>query len=429
MDNRFKVSYRRRTQTGWLLWLILMLPFAFALLVELIGLPYMVRYSVDVMWVLAFFYILLAQRKKHEGSTGKLARLILCFFIYTALVYIVQFQSPLYYLWGVRCNFRFFVAFFAFAMFLKAEDVPYYFKIFDFLFWVNVAVSLYQYFSLGLEQDNLGGIFGSVTGVNGYTTIFFSIILAKSVLNYLEKKERLLMLLLKSAAALLVAALAELKFFFVLFGLIVVLATFFTNFTWRKVWVLAGSLAAVLAFAVLLETLFPVFKGFLSMEFVTEYADSDKGYTGRGDINRLNAIATINEEWLKSGWQQMFGMGMGNCDSAGFDFLVTPFYESFGRMHYTWFYYAFLYLETGWIGLAFYWGFFVLAFFEIWKIEKRSEGVIKSYCRLARVLSICCIVLSVYNIGLRMEAAYMMFFALAIPFALDRENNRKRVTV
>lgn len=428
MDNRFKIAYKRRTQTGWLMWLILMLPFFFAFLVELLGLPYMVRYSVDVVWVLAFFYILFVQRKKHTPITGNLGKVATAFFIYTALVYIVQFQSPLYYLWGVRCNFRFFVAFFAFALFLKTEDVAYYFKALDIFFWINIAVSLVQYFGLGLVQDNLGGIFGSVTGVNGYTTIFFSIVLTKSILNYLEKKESLQMLLLKSAAALLVAALAELKFFFFFFAMIVMLATFFTNFTWRKLGAVAGGLTAVVLFALLLENMFG-FEGFLSLDFISDYADSDKGYTGRGDINRLNAIATINEEWLKSGWQRLFGLGLGNCDSAGFEFLVTPFFETYGNMHYTWFYYAFLYLETGWIGLALYWGFFVLAFFEIWKIEKRSEGVTKSYCRMGRILSICCVVLSVYNIGLRTEGAYMMFFALAVPFALDRENRKKRVTV
>lgn len=402
-----------------------MLPFFFAGLIQLLKLPYMLRYILDVAWVLLLGFMLMARRRGNRAKTGALSLLIVFFFLYTAFIYIMQYQSVFYYLWGVRNNFRFFIAFFACAAFLKEESVSYYDKAFNLFFWGNVAVSLVQYFALDLKGDFLGGIFGVERGANGYTLVFFTIVATNTILSYLEKKEKLGPFLIKSAAALLIAALAELKFFFVVFIMILILATLFTNFTWRKFWAIFGGIAAVLVFSALLESLFPFFKGFLSLESILESATSDKGYTGDGDLNRLNAIPIINEQWLTNTWQRLLGFGLGNCDYAGFDFLVTPFFDNYGEMHYTWLSYAFLYLETGWIGMAFFYGFFILTYVQIQRIENRSEGKVKSYCRVSRILTICCIAISIYNAALRTEAGYMMFFTLAIPFALDREARKK----
>jgi hypothetical protein len=82
-----------------------------------------------------------------------------------------------------------------------------------------------------------------------------------------------------------------------------------------------------------------------------------------------------------------------------------------------------MYLETGWIGLAFYWSFFVLVYFGILRIERRCEGTAKSYCRIGRIMAAMCIPISIYNGSLRMEAGYMAYFVLAVPFVL-RKNGK-----
>ena len=416
---------RKRTQVGWLLWLVVILPFLFGFFVEFLGLPHMLRYSLDVVWVLLSAYMVMARRRGNRTGTRGMALLVLLFLVYTVLVSAAKFEPVFYYLWGVRSNFRFFVAFFAFAMFLSVEDIHFYFKAFDVLFWINAAISLVQYFVQGLYGDHLGGLFGTEAGGNGYTVVFFAIVFTKDIVFYLEKKEKLGELIAKVVTALLISALAELKFFFVLVLMILVLASLFTNFTWRKFWVIVGGAAAVVGFAALLVVLFPDFAGFLTLEYFWNTAISDKGYTSSGDLNRLNAIPMINELWLKNGWQRTFGLGLGNCDYASYDFLITPFYKNYGHMHYTWISYAMLYLETGWIGLICYYSFFALVFFNVWKIEKRSEGVTKTYCRVTRILALCCMVIAIYNSSLRTEAGYMMFYALAVPFALNREGRVK----
>ena len=115
MNLRFTLTIKKRSQPEWLIWLIVVLPFFLGTLNNLLGLPYAIRYILDIVWImlLIFMYI----NKRPHNMKAEIA-LIITFFVYTLLVYIIQFQSPLYYLWGFRNNFRFFVAFFAFASFL-----------------------------------------------------------------------------------------------------------------------------------------------------------------------------------------------------------------------------------------------------------------------------------------------------------------------
>lgn len=421
MSNTITLKMKNHSQSGWLMWALIMMPFGFGLLNELLGLPWAIKYMLDVAWVLLMVLCALNEKftcTRHITNTFLWS---IGFAVYTVLVYLVEFQSPLYYLWGFRNNFRFYAAFIAFCSFLKPNDIKDYLKVFDWLFWVNTGVSLIQYFGFELSGDFLGGIFGAESGSNAFTNLYFLIVICKSVVFCMEKKESLFRCLLKCAASLVVATLAEMKFYFVELLLVVMLAVLFTSFSWRKLWIILGALAAVTLCAAMLASLFPNFSGWFSVEWFLETALSQKGYTGSNDLNRLNAIPQINELWLKNWGQRLFGLGLGNCDTSGFAIVNTPFFERYGDMHYTWLSYAMIYLETGYIGLAFYFGFFVLVYRAIRKMEKKMDGVALSYCRISRIMCILCAVISVYNASLRAEPGYMAYFVLAIPFALYRD--------
>lgn len=423
MGKKYTITIKKRSQAGWLMWLLLVLPFMFGTLNEFLNMPREIRYVLDIAWL---WLLVLMGRGRRKNTVSPLVLWSILFVVYTALIYLTRYQSVLYYLWGVRNNFRLFVAFFAFTTFLKRADIEGYFKLLDTLFWINAIVALVQYFAYAYMGDHLGGIFGVESGCNGYMNVFFVIILTKDILLYIEKKEKLSTCILICVTAVLLATLAELKFFFVEVLLIIVLASLFTEFTWRKFLVIIGGLAVIIGFAMLLMELFPNFVGFLSVEWFLEAGSTNTGYTSSGDLNRLNAIPQINKLWLTNFWQRIFGMGLGNCDTASFDLLNTPFFKANGDMHYTWLSYAFMYLETGWIGLVFYYGFFVMIYLLVNRIEKRNDGMIKTYCRMSRILTLLCMMIAVYNSSLRTEAGYMMFFALSIPFVLNRELKQLR---
>lgn len=418
MENHrvMKHASRRRSQTGHLVRILLLLPFLLGTLNDLLGLPYGIRYLLDGVWVLLLVYLLRFRSSVNWQETGKIAGLVLAFLVCAAFVYPVQYQSGLYFLWGIRNNFRFYAAFFAFAGFLTREDAAEYEALFDRLFWLNAGVTAVQYFALGIQGDNLGGIFGTASGVNGYTNIFFLIVLSRSLVRYLEKTEKGTLCAAKCLTAVVIAAFAELKFFYVELPVLLVLAVLVTDFTWRKFWLILGGTGAVLAGAALLTVCFPQFTGWFSLKWMLEVVTSTRGYTSSGDLNRLTAIPRINDLWLPHWTQQLFGKGLGNCDTSSFALLNTPFYRAHSRMHYTWLSYAVLYLETGWVGLGFYFGFFLLVFLGAYRKEKGSPGGEKTSCRVARMLAVCCLLLSVYNASLRMESAYMVYFTLAVPF-------------
>ena len=422
MNTNLTLTFRKPSQTDTLLWMLIGFPFLFGTLNDLLGLPWAIRYGIDAAWCVGLLLMLRFRRSIDLQPLNGLILWVFLFFAATLLIYPVLYQSALYYLWGLRNNFRFYVAFFACAAFLTRADAARYLKAMDRLFWINAAVSLIQYLFLDLKGDYLGGIFGSEKGANSYTNLFFLIVTAKSLLSYLARQETLLSFLAKWLTAALIAALAEVKFFYVELVLVLVLGLKFTGKSHKKFWILlAGGLTLALGIG-LTTRIFPNLAGWFSPESIFHSAATDAGYTATGDLNRLNGIRVINETWLTTWPQRLFGLGLGNCETASYPFLSTPFYLANGDSHYTWMSYTMAYLETGYLGLIFYFGFFLGCYRCIRRMERRNADPL--FCRLAKIMAICCPLIAIYNASLRGESGYMVYFILALPFLSDTATTR-----
>ena len=394
------VSAPKRIQPGQVAWLLLILPFFLS------WLPGGVRYLLDILWLMLLVFLVRFWNRLGGRRLSTLALWVLTFLGLTIGVYLVQFQSIWYYLWGFRNNFRFYAAFFSFALFLNQREVEEIWRLFDRLFWMNFCLSLLEFGVLGRRGDYLGGIFGMEQGCNGYSNIFLVIAVTKSVVFYLEGMGSSDQCLAKCAAALLLAALAELKFFFVEFALILLLAMLFGRCSHRLFLLGMAAAAGVGICALLLYRLFPEFGGWFHPSDMLETATADAGYSSAGDLNRLTAISDISRQIFQNWGQRIFGLGLGNCDYAGFDFLTSPFYRSREGLHYTWMSHSFLFLETGYLGLTFFFGFLVLVFFAAGRREKRCTGRQRAYCRVGRILAVLCMMVGIYNASLRSEAGY-----------------------
>lgn len=425
MNGKLYLPLPRRSQTGWMMDVLMVLPFLLPGLTGLLGLPSALRYGMDGAWVGLTVYLLRFRQSLNWYALRGLPVWILAFLCCTLLVYGVQYQSGLYYLWGLRNTFRFYGAFFAFALFGDREETKRYDAMLDALFWINAGVSAVQYLAFGLRGDHLGGLFGTESGANGYTNIFFLVVLTGSVVRCLQQQEGVLLCVAKCLTAVVIAALAELKFFFLELPLLLCLAGPARQLSWRKIGILLGGMAAVLLGAGMLAFFFPQYRGWFSPEWIFRAVTARRGYTSTGDLNRLTAIGGINSLWLRHWSQRLFGKGLGNCDTSAFAFLNTPFFRSHGHMHYSWISYAFQYLETGWVGLMFYWGFFVLLGYRLHRMEKHCPDADTIRCRVGKILACFCLLLSVYNASLRAESAYMLYYALAAPFAAGRESRKE----
>ena len=157
---------KKRKFSESLTYFVLILPLLLSSLIDFLNLPSLVKYSIDIAIVLILSSILFGRRVAFKNESLPLILIILSFFALTLIVYLFSYQSLVYYLWGFRNNFRFYIAFLAFILYFTKDDAEFFLNFFDKVFWLNVVVTFVQ-FTLGYRQDYLGGLFGVIplTGV------------------------------------------------------------------------------------------------------------------------------------------------------------------------------------------------------------------------------------------------------------------------
>jgi len=432
MGVNLKFHARKMNQLEILIAYIVFLPFCFGLLLELIGLPNSIKYSLDVAWVMLGVLIVVNSCKRRITLSKSVLRLMLwpmCFFLFVVLAYVFRYQSVLFFLWGLRNNFRFYVFFAAVIIFLRKDDIKQYFKLFDALFWINAFVCLYQHFVLNKYQDFLGGVFGAERGNNSYLNIFLVIVIAKTAIYYLNKQEKLLSFACKSAMSLFIASIAELKFFYIEFIIIIALSMLITKFSWRKLFIIIiAPIAIVLAIQMLFK-LFPHYIDFFNIDNIIESVTKG-GYDSAKALNRLTTVPIISERFLISDIDKTIGLGLGNCDTSAYELFNTPFHEQYYTIRYLWFLSAIVFLETGYVGLILYFGFFVIVGIMAMSYMKKKKKVEKSnedimYSQISAIMAVCCFMLAIYDSSLRTEAAYMAYFILALPFVGSKVSDKQ----
>lgn len=397
---------------------IFFFPAAQAFLTELLPIPDAIKFLCDGFLVLLLLKLFSQRFTKIDNYSMPFVVIVGLFFFITLVGYLFNYQSVFYYLWGLRNNIRMFVAFFAFAYLADWEDAKGWIKALDVLFVINFAVVILQYFS-GYGQDYIGGIFGTSKGCNGSLLIFLCIVFAKTILSFMRGEEKMSKCIFVSFASLLVSTLSELKMFFILFILILFMASFMTAHSIKKTLFFAFGAVLVVLFGTLLTVLYKDFTDFLSFDSLIK-ALTDTGYATDEDIGRFTALPVISQRFLPGFFRKLFGLGLGNCDSSSLSMFNTPFFESHQTVHYSYFSYAFLFLETGFVGLALYASFFVASFFVSRKLKK-LEMADEFACQMSIILSVISLILLVYNSSLRMEIGFMLFFVLALPIISANE--------
>ena len=397
---------------------IFFFPAAQAFLTELLPIPDAIKFLCDGFLVLLLLKLFSHRFTKIDNYSMPFVVIVGLFFFITLVGYLFNYQSVFYYLWGLRNNIRMFVAFFAFAYLADWEDAKGWIKALDVLFVINFAVVILQYFS-GYGQDYIGGIFGTSKGCNGSLLIFLCIVFAKTILSFMRGEEKMSKCIFVSVASLLVSTLSELKMFFILFILILFMASFMTAHSIKKTLFFAFGAVLVVLFSTLLTVLYKDFTDFLSFDSLIK-ALTDTGYATDEDIGRFTALPVISQRFLPGFFRKLFGLGLGNCDSSSLSMFNTPFFKSHQTVHYSYFSYAFLFLETGFVGLALYASFFVASFFVSRKLKK-LEMADEFACQMSIILSVISLILLVYNSSLRMEIGFMLFFVLALPIISANE--------
>ncbi len=416
---------KKHSIPSYLAYVIFLMPFFLSFLQDFLGIPSFVKYIIDLCWIGALIIMFFVKKAYIRKDIVPAISIIILFFSIAFIVYLFNFQSPFYFLWGIRNNLRLYVAFIAFTVFFDKDDINTCLKFIDIFFVVNTIVVFFQFFVLGYEQDYLGGLFGVEKGCNGYLILFLVIVSIKSVLNYFNDNESALSCFAKCGVSLMISVMAELKFFFVIFVVIIVVASVVTKFSWKKVFLYIVSLFFIMIASVLIVQIFGENRA-INIENIMELIFANN-YSSSRDLGRITAIPTINARFLKEPLEKLFGFGLGNCDTSSFAICNTPFYRSYSYLNYNWFSSAFLFLETGFVGLVLYLLFFIAIFILAYKKSKQENSNLL-FCQMAMIVSVICFILTFYNSSLRTETGYMAYFILALPF-VDVNNGRKQDSI
>lgn len=382
-----------------------------------LGFPSFFNYVTDIIT----FVILLILMKNQDCRIKKVPPLIFAVLLFALNIFsfIIDFSSPILFIWGFRNIYRFFLFFYACSIILDREDVFKIFEILEKILLLNFVICAYEFGIKHIDYDFLGGSFGNgVEGGNAPLNILMIIVSSYVVVMYLHKRKSLREVVFISALCFAIAIVAEMKIFFFEYIILFVCTMLFIKKNWKIVLFSVVVIGMGAIAATMYGKMYSNNMNFLSVEFIKDYA-FERTYGGATDINRLSAIHIINDRIFKENMKyQWIGLGLGNAETGAYSFITSSFYNLYGeRIKYNWFSHAFMYVESGYIGLALYFLFFVKIFID--SIKKRKEDVI---FQLSIIVSIICIIMIVYNNTLRVESiGYTLFALLTIPYLKERK--------
>lgn len=423
-------KYLRAGTNGARLCYLLIFWYVFAaILVGFLGCPKVIVYLGDLINV--YIFLVAVRRTRYRiDLKDKVLGSILIFILVSLLSGIINMQSPLLFLWGIRQNFRYFLFYYSCSVLLCEEDYRVLFNFIKALFWISLPLSAYEalmvsYPAGAIVGDYVGGIYYGIQGVNAPLNIVLIIYCAKVLIDYFDKKIHLSKLVIVLAAAMTMAIFAELKVFLVEIVIIAVIVMLYKG-TPIKSFILI--VLALLAVGIIAQAFVNIngqgrsyyTTDYLSISGMLENAFRTSGYDGNGDLNRFYAIQTLSEKFFKNDLMGfLFGLGLGNAEySMGYSFLTSSFYTSYSWLHYQYFSISFVFIETGMIGIISYFMIFITGAIQGFKYLKKHTNSRIFYI----VMVIMMLMMIFYNPALRNEqCGFILYMILALPAVCKRE--------
>lgn len=387
---------------------------------DFLGAPSAIRYIIDICILIA----LVEDIAKPHGGMNKYKTTIrnytLLFLLISVLTYLLVYQSVVYCIYGIVFRFRYYFFSYLLIRYFTREDIDFFVNFFEKLFYVNVVAIAVEYIAFGLYGDYLGGIFGITQGCNGYLNIFLVVSVTISIIKFLNKQEKLKYLIIKIVLTFGIASIAELKFFFAEFIVLLLFTIFFTGFSWKKLGISIISIAGFVVGYIVFSRMYSYADSFLNIDSWIKVSTSGgyaAGYSGFGEFNRLTFLQVANARFLKSTFSKMIGLGIGNCGFSSIELFNTPFYKTYSGLRYQWFTSAHLYLEQGWLGIIGFIGYFALVFICSNRKDSKSFEY-RTYNYLSKALSILGVLFFLYNNSLTTEAGFMFYLFLMANFVI-----------
>ena len=267
---------------------------------------------------------------------------------------------------------------------------------------------------MGLKQDRVGGVFGHGNG--NALCIFCVIVCSYAILIYLNKKEGLFFILFCIISSLILAALAEEKFLFIEIIIVFILDLAMSKKSFTKLAIVPIFFLLVQQGLQFFEVIFPgISEGLTSINYMEQYAKAS--WLGSYYIPRIGSYSYIsNKIFHNNTFYNLFGFGMGNCDTSSFSFLQSYYYNKYGYMNYRWIFQQWTIMEEGIIGFWCFIALFVIIILYLMKIRKKFMGKSKCIIDTSIITAVISIMTMWVNNTLKVDTAYIPYFVIASGF-------------
>ncbi len=332
-------------------------------------------------------------------------------------------QSAVLAIWNFRILFRPFLFMVLCVFYLNKKVVHSMFELFYKLQFVNIVLTLFQYYVQGYWMDRNGGIFAPLQGCNKYSNVFCLVITAWVLLEYLNRKVKLHKLVVTFAHLFIVAIYAELKILFVEVIILVAISVLLSGKGSRKIAMLCyGTIASVIGL-VTLASIFPSSFQFLAdIESFMWYA-KDMSYSNTEvSVNRLSGFEIINNYMFQDSiLHKLFGFGVGMTGSIPFAGIYSNISLKYSTLFYQVFTYSWIFADNGYVGILLYFITLLSIFLSIQKIRKFHFD--SNFLIFSQVLSILTAFLAFYDASWVTEGTtFLLAFGLSIGFVAYKES-------
>ncbi len=324
--------------------------------------------------------------------------------------------------WNFRLLFRPFLFMGLCVFYLNKDTVRSLMEVLYKLQFVNIFLTLFQYYVQGYWMDHNGGIFAPMQGCNKYSNVFCLVVTAWVLLEYLNKRAPLHKLVLSFVHLFVVAIYAELKILFVEEILLIAFAVLLSRRGSRRITMVCyGAIAGVVGL-VILARLFPTSYQFLTDIDLFMWYTTEMDYSHTAvSVNRLSGFEIINQYMFgDSILNRIFGFGVGMSGSVPFLGIYSAVSRQYATLYYQTFLYSWIYADNGYSGVILYFLCILSIFFSIRTIRKR--GTDSSLLAFSQIFSGFVLFLSFYDASWVTEGTtFLMAFCLAAGFVEYKE--------
>lgn len=352
------------------------------------------KFGFDLLLIILMYFIVAKKKsgviKNRLRGTGKLPIVFGTSYIVVCLISSIINETPIIQtLWNARTSFAMIIFWVGCVFFIDENDIMHFNGFLLKFNHINFIACILQFLLLNIQQDLMGGIFGSYVGVNSILNVFLIITTTLAFNCFLNRCMSFCEILLVASENLIIASLSELKIYYVEIALIFGVILILNKPSFKTILIVVIAAIGMPTIINLFYKFNPYYIGFFSLDKIFE--SFDMAYASNGGLSRGRAWSYIQNNFLKNKIDLLFGIGFGNATYSSMSFLSSDFYKKYSYLKYNYFSHSYKLLESGYLGAITFIAFFVSPAMNFNNDSNQECKV------LARTISIVCILLFVYN--------------------------------